>query len=264
MEEREQYGFVAYIDEAGHEAEKPRDGRWEWFVLSAVVCRADYSPDDALEDFNGLDGCASGSRFTKYQKLNPDRRVLAARSLSRAPVRTAHVVAHKPSLVGHLRDSPLKLYYYLSRFLIERISWICRDARTDPGDPRCMLVFSQRSGFDYSEYTRYLGRLRHDERCRIAWDHIEPSYVTHFPHNEQSGCRLADVAASAVYRAIERNERRVTDDRSARELVPTMYRPRGGRVLANGLKIFPPPAEDLVGSDPRLEWVRFYCAGTDV
>src|SRR3954470_5576610 len=132
--------FIAYVDESGDEGFSFAAGSSEWFVLSALLLRRETE----LEGVKVLDGVKALlkkelRRPLHFRKLDHHQRVAYVTELAmqRARMRTVSVLVHKPSLkdVERFKGKYL-LYRYATRFLLERVSWFCRDHRrvTDAGD----------------------------------------------------------------------------------------------------------------------------------
>ncbi len=253
--------FIAYIDESGSEGGEHGKGASEWFGLTAVVTTLEYAPvlDERLAAFKEEYKRTPDWPF-KFTSLDPKRKIRIAQALSELPVKITSILVHKQSLKNEkLRNDHKRLYFYYGKFLIERISWICRDSRNaQADDKRCQIVFSKRNKFPYHEFQEYLRNLPvTDLKCRASWDYIDADLVSAIPHHKSSGCMFADVAASALTLAVESTEYGITDSRPQIELRNRYYAP-AGVYRGNSLKLFPFEAEAAPLTDPRLAWTRFY------
>lgn len=253
--------FIAYIDESGCEGGDHGKGGSEWFGLTAVVTTQEKAPmlAERIAMFKAEHKRAPDWTF-KFTSLDPKRKIRIAQHLAELPVLVTSILVHKPSLKNEaLRNDHKRLYFYYGKFLIERISWICRDSRrADNADKRCEIVFSKRSKFPYDELIEYIrGLPQTDPKSRAAWEHIDPDLISSIPHNESNGCIFADVAASALTLATEATEFGITDWRPQIGLLPRYWAP--AKVYkGNSLKLFPFEAESMPLTDPRLAWMRFY------
>lgn len=253
--------FVAYIDESGCEGGEHGKGASEWFGLTAVVTTHEHIPllSERIAAFKAEHKKSSDWAF-KFTGLDPKRKIRISQLLAGLPVRITSILVHKPSLQNEkLRQDHKRLYFYYGKFLIERISWICRDAKgsADP-DKRGEIVFSKRNKFPYDGLRDYIRKLPDtDPKSRMAWDHIDADLLSAVPHHESDGCIFADAAASALTLAVEATEFGITDWRPQIELLPAYYAP--AKVYrGNSLKLFPSEAESAPLTDPRLAWMRFY------
>lgn len=170
------------------------------------------------------------------------------------------ILVHKPSLTNDkLKNDHKRLYFYYGKFLIERISWICRDSKSASNDDkRCQIVFSKRNKFPYHEMQDYIRRLPEtDKKSRAAWEYIDAELVEAIPHHQSDGCAFADAAASALTLAVESTEFGITDSRPQIELLGRYYAP--AKVYkGNSIKLFPYEADGFPLTDQRLAWMRFY------
>jgi len=253
--------FIAYIDESGSEGGEHGKGASEWFGLTAVVTTQEHVGQltERIAAFRAEYKKSPDWSF-KFTGLDPKRKIRIAQALAELPVRITSILVHKPSLTNEkLRCDHKRLYFYYGKFLIERISWICRDAKAAANsDKRCELVFSKRNKFPYDELRDYIRGLRRtDPKSRAVWEHIDADLLTAISHYDSDGCIFADAAASALTLAVEETEFGITDWRPQIELLRSYYAP--AKVYrGNSIKIFPSEAEGSPLTDPRLAWMRFY------
>lgn len=253
--------FIAYIDESGSEGGDYGKGASEWFGLSAIVTRQDkmHTLNERIAAFKAEYKRAPDWSF-KFTSLDPKRKIRISQALAEMPVRITSILVHKPSLTNEaLRKDHNRLYFYYGKFLIERISWICRDVKLLPdSDRRCEIVFSKRSKFPYDEFAEYVRRLPEtDVKSRASWEYIDANLVHAIPHHESEGCMFADVAASALTLAVEATEFNITDNRPQIILLSRYYAP-ANVYKGNSIKLFPYEAESAPMTDPRLAWMRHY------
>lgn len=238
--------FVVYIDEAGDEGFKFLDGERgssRWFVLSAAVIRK--SNDSHMVQV-AREARAILEKPEKYvlhfRNLRHEQRVPFVKLIGGAPIKTVHVIAHKPSISDPetFQREAHKLYRYLTRLLLERVSWLCRDH--SPKEKRAAdLIFSNRSAMSYEELRDYLGRLlmthANGDNINIDWDVVNPNRVRAVNHDKLAGLQIADAVATSAYYAVNKSQYGEVEDRYFRLLKKTLYR-RGGRVDGYGLKLW--------------------------
>ena len=84
-----------------------------------------------------------GGKELHFVNLNHGQRVVAAQCLSEKPVRITSVLAAKKHIHGGLYTDKNQLYFYMARYLVERISWLCRDMRprVPEGNGQVGIVF---------------------------------------------------------------------------------------------------------------------------
>src|SRR3546814_12453405 len=72
-----------------------------------------------------------------FRELKHEQKIPYVRAIAAAPLRTVSVLVHKPSLnePETFQAEKFRLYFYLTRYLLERVSWLCRDhRRANEGD----------------------------------------------------------------------------------------------------------------------------------
>jgi hypothetical protein len=238
------YGFEVFIDESGDEGfrfrPRPQSGSSEWLVLSAVMVPRDTISEmiTAMRELRQL--LNRGPTYTlHFADLNHEQRVAWVDRISGVrKMRVASVIVHKPTLTRRAlfreRD---RLYFYASRFLIERISWFCRDYhRLFPqGDGTGMIVFSKRKSMKYEVLRSYLATLNvatppGDDwleflkaGIRIHWPSTKIDQVESAPHSTRAGLQIADAVASGIRQALEFSKYGYTEDRFAVALREITY-----------------------------------------
>lgn len=254
--------FKVYVDESGDEGFSFGDGSSAWFVLSAVITRstddsAAVKVVDAVRQRLGR----PEKKPLHFRDLRHEHRLLFIDHVAKQPLRTVSVLVHKPSL-----DEPEKfreryrLYFYAARYLLERVSWYCRDHRVagDPYDGTADIAFSNRSGMSYDELREYLRVLETQTTMfdvRVDWSVIRPNQVVAFSPGRRMGLQVADAVAGSFFYAVEPSRYGFTEDRYARMLRPVVFHYRG-RYLGYGLKLWPREVEHRLPSEERLTWIR--------
>jgi hypothetical protein len=193
-----------------------------------------------------------------FCKLGHAQRVVLAREIAQTPLRTVSVLIHKPSIREPERFQSQKhlLYRYASRYLLERVSWLCRDHRKpDTGNGQAEVIFSNRSQMSYDELRGYLRKLRDetsDLTVNIDWSVVDPRC------HPGGGAFAAGRFAGGGCRGFQPVSRRLnpnpygdTEDKYARLLLPTCYRHKGA-LLGYGLKFWPGDFEGLKKENPQL------------
>lgn len=239
--------FVAYVDESGDEGFKflPNEqGSSRWFVLSALVVRKEndmYVVKLAKQAREVLR--KEPKKPLHFRELKHEQRVPLARLIGAAPLRTVSVLIHKPSIPEpeNFQQQAYALYRYATRLLVERVSWLCRDAkRSGHGDGTVEVVFSNRSAMSYDDLRGYLLKLRDDgaeSDVRVHWPVVDPAKIRAVNHDQLAGLQLADAVASGVFFSVHRNPYGEVEDRYLRLLAKTVYRNKD-RTEGYGLKFW--------------------------
>ena len=202
------HSFRVYIDEAGDEGfvfKEDGSGSSRWLVLSAAIVRT--KNDKAM--LRIVDSTRTLlKRKTRqplhFRDLRHEQRVPYVKNIAAEPVRTVSIVIHKPSIADPERFQSEKflLYRYATRFLLERVSWLCRDHRTDDeGNGSAEVIFSNRSCMSYKTLKEYLTLLQTKGDpldVRIDWSVIDIESIRAVNHEQLAGLQVADAAAGAA------------------------------------------------------------------
>ena len=146
---------------------------FEWFVLSAVITAGRLTETVKLVDEARAALGEPPRKQLHFKDLRHEHRLLYVDRIARASLKTVSILVHKPALQEPEKfQERYRLYFYTTRYLLERVSWYCRDHRyaSDGGDGSAEVIFSNRSGMSYAELCGYLDRLRSRYNTSIAWD----------------------------------------------------------------------------------------------
>jgi len=131
------FSFKVYVDESGDEGfvfHADGSGSRRWLVLSAVVVRTknDLKLVETLKSVRQLLGKQPKQQL-HFADLKHEQRVPYVKQIANTPVRTVSVLIHKPSISDpeKFQSEKFLLYRYATRYLLERVSWFCRDQRID-------------------------------------------------------------------------------------------------------------------------------------
>ena len=255
--------FDICIDESGDDGfsfSKPDCSHW--FILAGVVViRKSISElDELLRGIKRNIGWKDRKPL-HFRDLRAPKRELAIERIADCGIRLFRGIAvliHKPSLADpEIFQEKHRLYFYFTRFLLERSSWLCRDARiaskTEFGNGRARIVFSGRNDLPYPEMRDYLGKLR-TESTSIAWDSLDTDSLITLTNGKHSGLQIADSGASAFYCA-NHHRTDLCSDRWVKGLKPIMYSNRG-RHRGYGVKLFPSEAEKQIAQGALAPWAK--------
>lgn len=242
------HSFIAYIDESGDDGfanfrtpGRPGGGSSHWLVVSACIAR--FSND--LEMVKWRDEVCQAmpdrrGRDLHFRKLNHSQKIVACRILSEKPIRAISVLSNKTTAPEGVFTEKNQLYFYTTRYLIERISWLCRDMRpkVPEGDGRVKIVFSRRGGMSYDNFREYLIKMKEakDGAVKIHWPVIDIDGIEAFDHSSRAALQIVDVIASAFASGLEPDMYGNCEQRYAQELRKIVYN-RNGNYLSYGLKL---------------------------
>ncbi len=254
-------GFRVYIDESGDEGfkfDQPGKGSSRWFVLSAVVTRA----VDDLETVKLVDDVRATLNKPPreplhFRRLKHEHRLPYVDAIGKARLRAVNLMIHKPSILEPEKfiAEPHLLYRYATRYLLERVSWLCRDARRSSTET-ARVVFSNRSCMSYDEIRNYLQRLKdrtNEFGVRIDWSVLDPQRIEARAHDSLMGLQIADAVASSFYMACELTPQGYNEPRYAGMLRDVLYR-HDRQCLGYGLKFWPRDAAEFTES--HLAWLE--------
>jgi len=249
------HSFVAYIDESGDDGlanfrtPGAQGGASSWLTISACVFRQ----TNDLHAVKWRDAIADlmperKKRTIHFANMNHGQRLAAIQSLAVRPVRAISIIANKHVIPAGIYTQKNQLYFYMTRYLIERISWICRDLRplVPEGDGRVKITFSRRGGMSYADFRVYLQRLQaaHDKDVHIHWPVIDIDGIDAKDHSKLASLQLADMIASAFSCAFEPDRYGNCEGRYAEVLKRITYE-RANNYLSYGVKIVP-RHEDMI------------------
>lgn len=247
--------FVAYIDEAGDEgfgklANEKVGGQSRWLLLGAAI--VSKSNDTMLPKWrNDIMSLFphKQSPDLHFRKLNHDQRVATCQFIAKKPIGISVVASNKITILSAKNRDVFKqnghLYNYLVRFLLERVTEVCKRAAKKSGTPNANLkvVFSRRGGTDYQVMREYLKLMRDGKEViqpvrSIDWAVLDPDNIQVENHSKRAGLQIADIVTSATSAALEPNVFGNSEPRYATELKERFCK-LNGRVSNCGLTILP-------------------------
>ena len=260
------HSFLAFIDEAGDDGfanyREPgkNGGSSHWLVLSACIIRKTNSLEATVWRNEILQKIQKDKGYLHFKDLDHSKRVVAAQCLSEKPVRITSVLASKRFIIEDIYKKKNQLYFYMARYLIERISWLCRDLRprVPEGNGQVAIMFSRRGGMSYEAFRSYLRHLMLDEGgdARIYWPVIDIDSVVAHDHSRVAALQLVDVAASSFFAAVEPNKYGDCECRYAGILKPRVYT-HYEKFLSYGVK-FLPGHEQCELSPQQAQIIKIY------
>jgi hypothetical protein len=253
---------MVYVDESGDEGFSFGRGSSEWFVLSAVITKkaTDLETVKLVDRIRKKLGKPE-KKPLHFRDLKHEQRLPFLGEISTAQLRTVSILIHKPSLKEPEKfHERFRLYYYTVRYLLERVSWYCRDHKLpkDSGDGSAEIIFSNRSGMSYQEMGEYLNLLKEQTRLRdvrIDWNAVKADKFMACSPGKKMGLQIADAVASSTFFAVQPSQHGYTEDRYIRMLKPVIYHFRE-IYLGYGLKFWPKEVDQKIQCDKYLKWVQ--------
>lgn len=255
------FSFRVYVDESGDEGfvfNPDGSGSRRWLVLSAAVVRRkkDLGLVSLMADVRKLLGKPPKKQL-HFSDLKHEQRVPYVKHIAANPLRTVSVLVHKPSIQEPEKFQAEKflLYRYAARFLLERVSWLCRDHRSPgEGNGQVEIIFSNRSIMSYDVLRSYLRLLKEQSDpmdVRIDWSVVDPDHVRAVNHEQLAGLQVADAVASSLFYAVQPSRYGEIEEKYASLLKPTFYRHKN-QALGYGVKFWPADLDTLEKTNPHL------------
>lgn len=241
-------GFSVFIDESGDEGFNfappgtPKKSS-HWFVLAAVAVRCAREPEiiKGMADVRAILR-KPALRALHFADMRHEQRVAYVKTLANLPCRGVAIIIHKPSLKKQdTFKARGRLYFYAGRYLLERVSWMCRDGhkREAAGDGSAKIIFSNKSGMSYDEFCDYVRRLKQNPDVRINDGAIDCDQIEAKPHYQMAGLQVADAFASSFYQAVEPSSYGFVESSYAQSLEQRMYHYNQKQCKNYGVKVFP-------------------------
>lgn len=241
------YSYIAYIDESGDDGLNPANfrragqhgGSSHWLTVSAMVARYKWHNHAVSWRNEILTTTRKNTRDLHFANLSHGQRLAAAQLLSTKPIRAISVLSNKTTIPTGSYNCPSELYFYLTRYVIERVSWICKSHRRfGEGDGRVKIVFSRRGSLSYDDFRDYLRRLQ-SQQTSIYWPAIDINGIDAQDHSRLAGLQLADIIASSMASGLEANEYGNCESRYAEVLKPITYYATSKNYFSYGVKLVP-------------------------
>ncbi|MCP4028569.1 MAG: DUF3800 domain-containing protein [Sphingomonas sp.] len=264
------HSFIAYIDEAGDDGLNPDKyrvpgrggGSSHWLTIGATVWRQSRDLDAVrwAKEIRAQLPQQKRHKPLHFKDLDHPQRVMAIGGICERPMRALAVIANKPVIPDGTYPAKHQLYHYMCRYLLERLSWLCRDMRPSvpEGDGRVKIIFSRRRAMNYDDFQSYIQRLKDaaDPEIRIHWPVIDIAAIEAEDHGNRFGLQLADLAMSGLTAALEPDFYGNVEPRFARMLKPRIYH-RGTNYLSYGAKMVP-AADTIPFTDQQREFLGIF------
>jgi uncharacterized protein DUF3800 len=224
----------AFIDESGDEGVSGKSSPWLSLGGLIVLERDVHGSKSYLAD--GVGRIYTGKKVPAHVHFHK----ITSHSMRKALLQmlcglnfNAIVVASRKDAFhpDALRDLKCpKLYNYMARYLLERISWYGRDRNL-----RVNVTFASRSEVPWDAFAEYVNKLR-DQPTQIAFDYI--AGLTNIPANTNSLVQSADWITSGVTCGLNPDECGDVETCYA-EILWGKFWMRGKNLWSYGLKILP-------------------------
>lgn len=260
------HSFHIYIDESGDDGmanfRQPGSGGGasHWLVIGACVVRAsrDHELVALRDSIKSECKPTSSKRDIHFKDFNHNQKRRACQIIAGKPLRYLCVLGLKNTPNAAPFTQKNQLYFYLTRYLIERVSWLCRDKRPSvtEGNGMARIMFSRRGGLNYDDFKDYMRNLRDKQQTEVYWPVIDVDSVVAQDHSRVAALQIADCGVSAVAAAIEPDPFGNVESAYLDELAANLYN-RRGNFLSYGLKSLPPLNEAGLSQAQARAFQRF-------
>ena len=256
--------FIVYLDESGDEGFSFERGSSNWFILSAIIMRKEKDIETVkLIDRVRILLKKPDKKPLHFRDLKHEQKIPFLDEIAKADLRAISVLVDKPLIKEPEKfQERYRLYFYSVRFVLERVSWYCRDQKRPqgPGDGSAKIIFSNRSGMSYPEMKDYFHHLKERTdalEVRIDWSSIRPDQIMAYSPGQRMGLQVADAVAGSFFYAVEKSQYGFTEDRYVRILKPVIYN-RRGIYKGYGIKFWPLEDEEFLKKNLNLNWLDYY------
>ena len=261
------HSFIAYIDESGDDGlTKFREvggkgGASRWLNITACVVRASNDLEAVSwrdEIRAGIGSKQSSKKSIHFADMNHNQKRFAIQKVSGKPLRFVAAMSNKTLIPADKYAEKNTLYFYITRYVIERLSWFCRDWRplVREGNGCVKIVFSRRGGMSYPNFQGYLKKHKENHQTTVHWPVIDIEAVEARDHSTRAGLQLADIGASAIAAALEPDVYGNTEGQYLNGISSNIYN-RNGNYLSYGLKFLPRITDMQLSQDQADNLVRF-------
>lgn len=211
-------------------------GSSRWFVLSAAVFRRSNEASSVVPALKAARATLNMEprKPFHFSDMRHEPRLVLLNGAAQLAFRTVTIISYKPDIrdIETYQANKCLLYRYLTRLLVERVSWLCRDCRKADGeDERVELIFSDRASMSYTDIKTYIELLRRqseaDHRISIHWPSIDVAHLRAVAHAQLAGLQIADAVATSYLYGVRLSRYGIADPSYMRLLRRHPYRHRG-------------------------------------
>lgn len=159
-------------------------------------------------------------------------------------------------------------YCWMTRLLLERVTKFVYDHSVcESGAPKKLRIeYSARGGLQYAQMAAYYEWLKLKKSRlylpwgKIEWDVMHSDLLFVYPHLDREGLQLADIVASAFFKACDKYDTGQCDPQFAKLLEPRMARMpdrSNGQISGFGVKLIPSLHRACLDRDQEAIF-RFY------
>jgi len=211
--------FIVYIDESGDEGLDFSPGKSKrWFILAAALYPANTERGilkmlDSVRETLKKPSDPNNRYYFHWYKLKHEHKIVLTHAIANSDVRIVSIRVDKHKLYETGRWAEREnLYWYATKFLLERVSWECGVLQKTLrlAHKRAVVCFSNRGNMKYENLRNYLRRLKSNAEqgrrtSNISWSVIDPDRILTYPPTQRAGLQVVDAICGAFYNACVEN-----------------------------------------------------------
>lgn len=244
--------FTAYIEEAGDEGIE-RGSRW--FIVAAVIVEKSKDLEisrciDEIKQTFKLQPLAGPIHWRNIKHLSIRKGIIDC--VTKQDLTIVYILCdtYDQQIINSTLKGKGRLYFYLARRLLERISWFGSDLK-DTVD----LVFANRSNMSYPELKEYLEGVCQEPGCQIKSSVINLANAKCYNADQFKLLQVADICVSACFNALEVDQYGYCEERYLLKLWDKIYR-RNGNLFSYGFKFLPSDLHLSQEIIQKYSWIR--------
>jgi uncharacterized protein DUF3800 len=224
----------AFIDESGDDGFSTKST--EWLVVVAFVVHKARSAA-AIENWGKckIDAHRRPDERLHWKNLEHNAKKAVLRRVLECEFDVVAVAAHKPSFAPDevLRLKCPTLYCFLTKFLVERLSWLAREHNC-----KVNITFEDRPQVNFTELREYIFvKLKEPGvNTQISFEHLGGFNCKHV--SQEVRLELADTMAGAIGNGLNNDAFGGIETSYALHLLPKIWA-RRGNLYSYGFKICP-------------------------
>ncbi len=226
--------YHAFIDESGDEGVSASSS--PWLALGGLIVLEKEIQRSKEFLGSGVAGIYAGKKVpahVHFHKIDSHSRRKALLTMLcgltfNCIVMTSNKGQFHPDALKGLKCP--KLYNYMARYLLERISWYGRDR-----GQKVNVTFASRSEVSWTCFEEYIEKLK-EQQTQIKFEYI--GSITNIPANTNSMVQSADWITSGIACGLNPDPFDDVETRYAEILLGKFWK-RGGNLWSYGLKVLP-------------------------
>lgn len=248
--------YRVYVDEAGGRGTSKRSDRH--FAVAAVIV-ADANVGRTRGELAMLRTAVGRhpGHILHFRKLSHSQKLKSTQDVAASSIAAISTVTIHKNLLGQPLPAgnlayiaqPDPMYLWALRLLLERVSWYV----DEHGGTTAIVTFAHVQHFKTQKLHNYRRALEQTPGTEIRWGVFSGHPFRIDAPQKVELLQMADIGASALYKAVEPDAYGNVEPRYLRQLRPALYRRPPGSITSYGLKVFP---DRVAAPGGPLDWLR--------